>query len=350
MTSSAYDEARRALWLFGAILAILYIAGGALLPFILGALFASVLHPLQQRLHAFGLSRWLSALLLSASVTAAFTATMLYAIPGLILAIESLFDAASAAFPEVLARIEDLTGMAISAPAKDVISDVTDGDLEPLIEPATSATPLVLSLLGSAFNAILIAFVTPIVMFYLLTDWKLIDRAIRNWVPEETARELADIWELSKSRGLQYVWGRTVVVFWVSLLHIAGLWLIGLDEFWVVGIIAGLSVIIPILGNIAALVLGLVAGALQSTDPAFLLAIVAVFAAAQIIEMVWVEPYFLGNSLNLHPFVVLLVLLLGGHLLGPIGAIVALPVAAIALSILESARALQETTERRSEG
>jgi len=63
--------------------------------------------------------------------------------------------------------------------------------------------------------------------------------------------------------------------------------------------------------------------------------------ALRVLEMSWIEPHLLSNTMDLHPFLVLFVLMLGAQLFGVIGAIIALPVTAIALGVIEGAQKIR---------
>lgn len=329
-----FGKTQHTLFLCVVILAILYFAGPVLLPFLLGILIAwSLLKPalwLQRR----GIDRRISAAIATALfcgfVALVFTVTAPIAI--------DLSQSVISALPEVVPRLTDLiegaTNMAVTEPLEDVIEEVGDGDVSSLVEPATKATPILFSLIGSTLNAALLVFITPFALFYALADWRELRNHVARAVPEDSYEELLRIWDVSKDRGLKYIRGRLITVACMMAVHIVGLLLIGVDNAIALGAFAGASVLVPVVGNIVSLGVALIVALLQFDSLLPLAAVAAVFAAGQLLEMAIVEPYFLGDTMEMHPFVVLLVLMLGGHLLGVLGAVIALPFTAILVALL----------------
>ncbi len=76
---------------------------------------------------------------------------------------------------------------------------------------------------------------------------------------------------------------------------------------------------------------------LQFSSPAEVVPVLIVFGLGQVIESYLLTPYLVGDRIGLHPVVVILALLAGGHLFGFAGVLVALPVsAAIAVGLHHS--------------
>lgn len=329
-------KSQHTLFLCAVIMAIMYFAGPVLLPFILGVGIAwTLLRPtlwLQRR----GVDRRVSAAVATLLFSALVALVFVLAAPVVIGLVQTTIAALPDVIPRVTELLEGATNMAVTEPLEDIIEEVGDGDVSSLVEPATKATPILFSFIGSTLNTLLLVVITPFALFYALTDWRYLTRGIGRMLPEESYNELLRIWDISKDRGLKYIRGRLIVVVCMMAIHIAGLLLIGLNQAVALGALAGVSVLVPVIGNVFALGVALVVGLLQFDSLLPLAAIGAVFAFGQILEMVVIEPYFLGDTMDMHPFVILLVLMLGGHLLGVIGAVVALPVTAIIVALLNA--------------
>lgn len=330
------SKTQHTLLLCGCLLAIVYFAGPVLLPFILGFFIAWLFLKPAVWLQHRGIDRRISAALVTLLFCSAFSVALFFLGPALVSVVQSAVEALPDIVPRVTRLFEDVTDMPVAEPLETVIEDVGDGDVSALVEPATKATAVALSLLGSTFNAVMLTFVTPFTIYYLLADWQTLVGSAKRTLPKDTYRELKRIWLVSKDRGLSYIKGRCIIVFWMAIIHIAGLLLIGTNHAVILGLLAGVSVLVPVLGNLVVFGLALIIGVLQFDTLWPLVAIGCVFAAAQILEMAFIEPYLLGETMEIHPFVVLLVLLLGAHLLGVLGAILALPVTAIFVALLDA--------------
>lgn len=329
-----FGKTQHTLFLCAVILAILYFAGPVLLPFLLGILIAWALLRPALWLQRHGVNRRVSAAIATALFCALVSLGFTMLAPIAIELSQSIISALPDVIPRLTALIEGVTDMPVTEPLEDVIEDIGDGDVSSLVEPATKATPILFSLIGSTLNAALLVLITPFALFYALADWRVLRNQVSRILPEDSYDELLRIWDVSKDRGLKYIRGRLITVICMMAVHIIGLLIVGLDNAVAIGAFAGASVLVPVIGNIFSLGVALIVALLQFDSLLPLAAVVAVFAAGQLMEMAIVEPYFLGDTMEMHPFVVLLVLVLGGHLLGVVGAIVALPVTAIVVALL----------------
>ena len=107
------------------------------------------------------------------------------------------------------------------------------------------------------------------------------------------------------------------------------LWLIGLQYPILVGIFSGLSNLIPyagpVVGIIASFIVALVTGAPSVTY----LYIIFVFILANLIENIFIQPIVLARAANLHPLLVIFLVLIGSNFGGVLGMLLAVPVASL---------------------
>ena len=107
----------------------------------------------------------------------------------------------------------------------------------------------------------------------------------------------------------------------------------------IIGIVSGILNFIPYLGPIVGLVLTLIFALGNSWWT--LLMIVILFVLVNQLEAVYLNPNILGKGLGLHPLTVILSILICGQLLGILGVLVAVPLAAI-LKVLATRYLVQE--------
>ena len=86
---------------------------------------------------------------------------------------------------------------------------------------------------------------------------------------------------------------------------------------------------IPYVGSITGFVLGIILAFAQFGDVTHVMYVVAVFLSGQFLEGNFLTPKLVGDSVGLHPVWVMFALLAGGVLLGFLGLMLAVPVAAI---------------------
>lgn len=187
------------------------------------------------------------------------------------------------------------------------------------------------ALVGSLISGMTLLVIVPIVGLFFLGQGRAIKRAFIEMVPNPYFEMVLNLIHRIDVQLGGYIRGLVLSVILISLLSITGLKLIGLNDYVVVGTIAGVANVIPYLGPIIGIVTGVVAAVMQysSLDPGVWLPVVGVFACVQIFDNVFVAPVVVARSVNLHPLVVIFVVLVGNQLFGAVGMLMAVPVSAV---------------------
>jgi predicted PurR-regulated permease PerM len=109
-------------------------------------------------------------------------------------------------------------------------------------------------------------------------------------------------------------------------------------------VIAGLANLIPMVGPFVGMVPAILIALMNNLgneaamnhqlfnivpSPLYILDIIIMFIIVQQIDNNFITPILVGESVGIHPMAVMLVLLLGGTLIGPLGMLFAIPVAGI---------------------
>ncbi len=138
-----------------------------------------------------------------------------------------------------------------------------------------------------------------------------------------------------------YLRGLVFMTILMSLLFFVSLSVLGIRFALIVGIFSGLAEIVPLIGPIVATTLALLA-ALITSNPSFFLtpaqtaiAIGIVYFVIRQIQDYFIAPYIMGKITKLHPFIIFFVVIAGGHLMGILGFVLAVPVAATIRILLE---------------
>jgi predicted PurR-regulated permease PerM len=117
--------------------------------------------------------------------------------------------------------------------------------------------------------------------------------------------------------------GRAAAMVAVGLLTAVGLWLAGVPQFLILGLIAGLLSAVPYVGPIAAAVPGVLMALLEG--PTTALWALVVYVLAQAVENYLLTPLIQQNTVELPPVLAIAAIVLFGALFGVIGLIVATP-------------------------
>jgi predicted PurR-regulated permease PerM len=186
----------------------------------------------------------------------------------------------------------------------------------------------------------LVFIVGPVLAFYLLVDLPKIKRGLRAAIPTRRRREVESVMQrIGRAIG-GFFRGQLLVALFVGVASALALWIVGLPFWAVVGLVAGLFNLIPLIGPfIGGIVAVLVAfttdagaGGLLNLEPGWPLAAgsaVALLIVQQIDNHI-LSPNIVARTVNLHPVTVMLGLLAGGTLLGLWGMLLAMPVLATA--------------------
>jgi predicted PurR-regulated permease PerM len=128
-----------------------------------------------------------------------------------------------------------------------------------------------------------------------------------------------------------YVQGTLISMGSFILFQAVALALVGLPLALGVAVVAGVLELIPVLGTIVGITLGVSLAATISMRLAF--TVLAVFVVGRLVQDNLVNPYVFSRSLEMPPTLVILALLLGAELMGLEGALIAVPALA-ALQVL----------------
>jgi predicted PurR-regulated permease PerM len=177
------------------------------------------------------------------------------------------------------------------------------------------------------FHVGLIFILAPIIAFYLLVDLPHIRRVAESLVPESRKREVQLVGHRLNHAISGYFRGQLFVAAIVGTLASIGLAIIGLPFWLVIGLIAGIFNMIPMVGPWIGAIPGVII-ALTTRDFSTALWVVAIMAGVQQIDNHFISPVVMQRAVKLHPAVVMLTLLAGGTLGGFFGLLLAVPLMA----------------------
>jgi len=187
------------------------------------------------------------------------------------------------------------------------------------------------SVIAAFVNSVLIIFV----LFYLLIDWDHFFGIIKKMVPlraQETVHHLA-----MHTDGLlsQYLNGMIIVISIMSVFYSISLSLIGIQGAVALGIFTALMIVIPYIGITLGFSLAILSALLQFGPQYEMIAVLALYGLGQFLEGFVLTPRLVGERIGLHPVAVLFALLLFGKLFGFFGVLLALPISAVSLVLVQ---------------
>lgn len=213
--------------------------------------------------------------------------------------------------------------------------DTLKNALPSLARTLTGAASDLLSRTGSIAGTVVDAVLVPVLTFYFLRDFDKMRLAAVDYLPTHNRTWLLD--RVAKMDEVVGAWfrGQVEVAAVLAVLYALGLGLtfgisgIGFTSGVAIGLLAGLLNVIPYFGFFVGFVMATLLTLLDWTGWGPLIGVVATFAIVQALEGYVVTPRVVGEKVGLSPVVVIIALLLGGELLGPLGVVLALPLAGI---------------------
>jgi len=215
----------------------------------------------------------------------------------------------------------------LGASVAQVIPFFKAGDLAVKIEttlPAlvSKAEAAASSILGIAASFVIVPFIT----FFLLNDYHRIQKVIIENVPNKYFEMALNVVYKLERQLSRYIRGVCIELFSVSLLYISAYTFLGFRYAIVLGLIAGLSNIIPMAGPLIAAVPVIVASLIQYGDFRMLAPIVLIMFVVQQIDQMFIQPNVYGKILDMHPLTIVFTIIIGSQLLGIVGMVLAIPI------------------------
>lgn len=313
---------------------ILFVLKVAITPFLLACFIAYLLHPLIEKLHEKGVPRTLAILLIYILFFGGIGYGVYKGTPAVVAQLQEMNEQ----FPQFVNMYETWTDGVreqtenfpefVNEKVKQIFTGV-EGKIQALLNKVMSTARGIL-------DSLLIIFLIPFIVFYILKDygefyhifWKVIPSKWRK-----DGQQLAK--EIDKSLG-NYIRGQLFVCLILGGVSALAFWFIGMKYPLLLGIIVGVTDIIPYFGPILGAIPTLMIAATVSTN----LVIKAGIALAilQFVESNILSPYIVGRSLRMHPVVIMLALLVGGEIGGIIGLLLSVPLLAILRTIIVHAK------------
>lgn len=331
---------RVALWL-GTLAAVAWMtwqASAALLPFAVGAVIAYALAPLVDRLTSLpvltrtsdvirrgiavaviylvlgGAFAWIAsvALVVAANQIAEFVNTL-----------PQTVDAAQATGTAWLERYRARVPAEMQAQLESFIDDATAASTAAFGAMASRSLETLTSTIGLIFGFA----VTPFFMFYAMRDRGSARAAVLRASPPAAAADVDNLLRIADGLLGRFLKGQLLLGLVVGSAVGIGLALLGVPLSVGLAVIAGLTELVPVVGPWLGAVPGLLV--VLATDPGSFAWVALLYLGVQLSENYLLVPRIQGGAVEIHPAMVLVLLVVFGAVMGFWGLVVAVPLAAI---------------------
>ena len=231
-------------------------------------------------------------------------------------------------WPEIKRNLETLQKQAATFYRETVpdylrssLEDATDRFLKGVSERLYSG----LRAVGRSFTLIAELFLVPILVFYFLTEIKLIKEQSLFFVPERWRPKTERALEILDFVFRRYIRGQVILCLIAFAVVTVGLWALGIRLYLLLGLFAGLTRAIPIIGPVVGGV-PIIIAVLIAKPFHYTLWVLAAFSLMHLLESKLLMPRVLGLQLRIHPVLIVVALLIGAEFFGLVGMFLAVPV------------------------
>jgi predicted PurR-regulated permease PerM len=186
----------------------------------------------------------------------------------------------------------------------------------------------VLSITGSVLGLVFQGFTIALFSYYMISQGPQMRRNVCSLLPQRRQAVVLRLWELSIEKTGGWVYSRLLLATVAAVTSWLVFTILGLPSPLALALWLGLvSQFIPVVGTYLGGALPAVVALLN--DPIDAIWVLAWIVAYQQVENYLLSPRITGHTMNLHPAVAFGAALAGGSLFGPMGAVLALPAAAV---------------------
>lgn len=172
-------------------------------------------------------------------------------------------------------------------------------------------------------------FLVPFIAFFFLSDGPhILEKVLAACPGRHVEKALHVFCAISESIG-NYLRAIFIEASIIGALATVGLYVLGMDYALTLGVLTGISGLIPYIGPIivGALAAALTAIQFESLGPA--LNVILLFAGLRFFDDWFIQPYIMARAVHLHPALLIFALMFGGHFFGLLGLILAAPAACV---------------------
>lgn len=169
--------------------------------------------------------------------------------------------------------------------------------------------------------------IVPVISFYFLKDKELFKKKLCSVVPIKHRADLIKVCKKIDLSLLNFLKGQIITSIIVGILSVIALSIIKIEFAVIIGITIAIFEIVPYLGPLVGIVLTIIFGLLQSPTKAIWG--VLLLLLVQQIENSIIAPKIMGESVGLHPVIVIILVIIGAGYFGLMGMILAVPVTSI---------------------
>jgi len=330
----------KAITAFAVLVFMLWYFSGIVTYIIIATLLSLMGNPLVRRLNKIKFGKYtmphgLSALLTLLTMILIFGLFVLIIVPLIIQqanVITSIdINALVNHYKEPLDKLNDFLIQYNVIGSENTIAQYIDQQVASLLN-LTQFTNFFANLVSATGSVIIGTFIILFLTFYFLLEENLMKKFILILTPGEHEKNIERVMHESKVLLVRYFHGILLEIVIMMTLESAGLLIFDIPNAILIGFFGGLMNVIPYLGPIIGATLGVILASLSELSVGnydqlliTVVIVLAVFAGANVIDNIILQPQIYSRNVKAHPVEVFLVIIVGGKVAGIAGMILAIP-------------------------
>lgn len=187
----------------------------------------------------------------------------------------------------------------------------------------------------NVFSFIAVLIIVPFITFFLLKDNRRLMHGILDLVPNKYFEFFHNILFKVSVKLSRYVSGWILDATIVGFMSGIGLSILGINNAISIGFIAGIGHLIPyfgpIIGGIPAIIISIIQFGNLSMLPSLILMFVLIYS----IDNGFIQPNIFSKSTDMHPVVIIILILIGSELLGVLGMLIIVPLTTVIITAIK---------------
>lgn len=301
------------------------------IPFLISGFITYLLHPVIEKLHRTGVPRSISILIIYFLFFGIIGYSFYRGVPVLVNQLIDLSEnlpKVSSTYNYWINSIHDHTNH-----WPEGIHDRIEIMFQQTEEWLVLTVEKVINSLKGIFDYLLLLAIIPFLVFYMLKDYEQLKKAAWYLTPRKwRCSAIQFLKDIDHSLG-SYLRGQLFVCFIIGSIASLTLWFFHVKYPLILGLLIGITNIIPYFGPIIGAVPALIIAATTSVQTVII--VIVLILCLQFLEGNILGPIVVGKSLHMHPIIIMLALLAGGEIGGILGLMLAVPVVVIGRVMIE---------------
>jgi predicted PurR-regulated permease PerM len=304
-----------------------------IVPLALSGLFYYLLRPVIRYLDKRRVNRTASVLLVYFVIAAMIVVFTIAVWPSLQKQIKDFIDNIPNLLESMQEQITALQQNRYLASRFPNMPDFSDRISEYLNKGFTAASKYFSGVLAFVTSFVIVIGTVPVLLFYLLKESDKLAPAVSFWIPERFRRDGLEVMHEIDVALSGYVSGRMISAAILTVMTFTGYLLIGLPYPLLLAIVSSLFCFIPYVGPFLGAIPSVIVA--FTVSPSLVLWVLVVNVIAQQIDDNLISPLVYSKTIDIHPLMTIILLLVAGDFYGILGMILALPVYMVAKIIIQ---------------